>query len=143
MSGWWPLLFGDRAHAIHEVERFLKIRKLEGAGEVMFINNPPVRKLVGEVVKLATFQREHVAFAGNASLAGPRSTCPMSPPRAIPLIEGDRPAMSLLEGDIFVRNRRDAPAGSALGRALVEVDWLRHASRHAALASAASVATPT
>jgi hypothetical protein len=55
---------------IHEVERFLKIRELEGASEMMFVYNLPVRKLVREIVKLATFQRGHIALAGNTSLAG-------------------------------------------------------------------------
>jgi len=50
--GMVALLLGDCAHAIHEVERLLKIRKLERAREVMLVDNLPVWKLVGEIVRV-------------------------------------------------------------------------------------------
>jgi hypothetical protein len=55
---------------IHEVESSLKVGELEGASDVMFVDDLPVRKLVREIVKLAALQRRHVALAGNASLTG-------------------------------------------------------------------------
>jgi hypothetical protein len=64
------LLLGNRPDPIHKIESFLKIWKLEGATEVVLIDNLPVRHLGREIVKLTGFERRHIAFAGNAGFAG-------------------------------------------------------------------------
>jgi hypothetical protein len=40
-------LFGHRAHAVHEVEPRLEIGKQKALGEVMLLDNLPIRKLLG------------------------------------------------------------------------------------------------
>ena len=64
------LFFGDRAHAIDEIQGLLEVRKSEDARYVVLIHHLPLRKLVAVAVQLISLQRRHAAAAGNAGLAG-------------------------------------------------------------------------
>jgi hypothetical protein len=63
------LILRDFANPIHESQGGLEIGKLEGAHEVMFVDDIPQRRL-GQLLmnfrKLVSLQRRHSAAAGNA-----------------------------------------------------------------------------
>ena len=52
--GMMALLFRDGADPIDKVERGLEVREGVGAADVVFIDDPPLRKLVAEVVQFLT-----------------------------------------------------------------------------------------
>ncbi len=63
------LIFRDFAHAIHESQSRLKIGKLEGAHQVMFVDDIPQRRLSQLLMnfrKLVSLERRYTTAAGNA-----------------------------------------------------------------------------
>lgn len=65
-----PLLFSYRTHPIHEIERFLKIRKRERPVQMMLPHNLPIRQLALQRAQRIAFQRRNTTLARNASLIG-------------------------------------------------------------------------
>src|SRR6266849_11221580 len=67
--GMVPLLLGQFTHSIHESQGGLKVGKLVGAHEVMFIDDIPLRgfrQLTMNFGEFVTLQRRYAAAAGNA-----------------------------------------------------------------------------
>jgi hypothetical protein len=68
--GMVSLLFGDGSHPVHERKGLLKIRELEYAMDVVLVDDLPVGKPVAKGMEWGAFEGRHIAFAGNAGLAG-------------------------------------------------------------------------
>jgi len=68
---WMVRLFlGDGAGAIHEIERFFEIGKLEGFVQMMLIDHFPARQLGFECVQGVALERGNAAFARYAGFFG-------------------------------------------------------------------------
>src|SRR5580700_8991707 len=68
--GMMPLLLGQRAYTIHEIERLLKIGKGEGASDVMLFYHTPLGDDLVERFEFLALERRHAATAGDAFLVG-------------------------------------------------------------------------
>src|ERR1035441_2612348 len=69
--GMMALLLGESANSIHESESGLKIGELEGAHDVMLVDDVPLRRLrqlTMKIRKFFTLQRRNAAVAGDAFL---------------------------------------------------------------------------
>ncbi len=64
------LLFGQGAHAIHEVERLLEVGKGESASEVVLVDHAPFGYDLVQGHELLTLKRRHPTAAGDAFLVG-------------------------------------------------------------------------
>jgi len=63
------------ADAIHEIQRLLEIGETEGAGDVVFVDDFPVRPLRNLLINLFQFfalERRHTALAGHTSFRSER-----------------------------------------------------------------------
>jgi hypothetical protein len=64
------LFFSDNSNPIHKIERFLKVRKLKSARQMMLLHHLPVGQLMGQVVELRSFEGRHIASTRNAGFGG-------------------------------------------------------------------------
>ena len=68
--GMMPLLFGQSAQAIHEIERLLEIGKGERASDVVLVDHAPVGDDFVQRLEVLAFERRHAAAAGDTFLVG-------------------------------------------------------------------------
>ena len=79
------LLLGHSADTIHEIQRLLEVGEGEGASDVVFVDDFPIRELVAERVQWLALQRWHTTSAGNTCLAGQEGHGRNSRPRLVEL----------------------------------------------------------
>jgi len=64
------LSFSDSAYPIHKVEGLPEVGKAEVAGDVVFVDDSPVRHLRVQGFQFRSLQRGYAATAGSAGFAG-------------------------------------------------------------------------
>src|ERR1700675_1704440 len=152
------LFLGHFANAIHESQGGLKVGKLEGAHDVMLVDDIPLRglrQLLMNFCEFASLQRRYTAAAGDAVPVGKRGVShgvseavkarQGAELRSAWTAEGARPHRAKLERNVFIRNRRTASRRVLrFGRALIEVvsaRGCRDSARAAGVLATAAFAT--